>query len=78
LSIEQRWAIEDFVAVSANTKSVTCTAMYVSASDKARAAIRARAACNNAKLWNGDYVVKTATKQTKTKSIDGRVVLQSR
>ena len=78
LSIEQRWAIEDFVTASVNTKSVTCTAMYVSASDKARAAIRARAACNNAKLWNSGYVVKTATKQTKTKSIDGRVVLQSR
>lgn len=78
LTLEQRWAIQDFVTASANTKAVSCTAMYVSAGDRARAAIRARVACNNAKLWNSDYVVTTAVKQTKTKSLDGRVVLKSR
>ena len=78
LKLEQRWAIEDFVKASENTKSVTCTAMYVSAGDKARAATRAKVACSAAKLWNSAYVVRTAVKQTKTKSLDGRVVLQSR
>jgi len=78
LSLQQRWAIEDFVKASENTKSVTCTAMFVSSSDRARALTRARVACNNAKLWNSDYVVKTAVKQTKTKSLDGRVVMSSR
>jgi hypothetical protein len=78
LRLEQRWAIEDFVKASENTKSVTCTAMFVSSSDRARALTRARVACNNAKLWNSAYVVKTAAKQTKTKSLDGRVVMSSR
>ncbi len=78
ISISQRWSIEDFVAASENTKSVTCTAMFVKASDRTRALNRAKAACAVAKSINRDYVVKTAVKQTKTKSLDGRVVLQSR
>lgn len=78
LTIEQRWAIEDFVAASEHTKSVTCTAMFVNPRDRARALTRARVACNNAKLWNSDFSVKLAVKQTKTSSLDGRVTLQSR
>ena len=78
LRLEQRWAIQDFVKASENTKSVTCTSMYVSSRDKAIALVRAKAACAVAKFSNSDFVVKTAVKQTKTKSLDGRVVLQSR
>lgn len=78
LRLEQRWAIEDFVKASENTKSLTCTAMFVSPSDRARALTRARVACNAAKLWNSDYVLTTAVKQTKTKSLDGRVVMSSK
>jgi hypothetical protein len=78
LSSPQRWAIEDFVFASTLTKSVTCTAMFVKSTDKARALTRAKAACAAAKALNRAYVIKTVTKQTKTKSLDGRVVLQSR
>jgi hypothetical protein len=78
LTLDQRWAIEDFVKASEFTKSVTCTAMFVNSRDRARALTRAKVACNNAKVWNRDYSVTTAVKQTKTSSLDGRVVLQSR
>jgi hypothetical protein len=78
LSLEQRWAIEDFVQASEHTKTVTCTSMFVNARDRARALTRAKVACNNAKVWNSDYAVKAVVKQTKTKSLDGRVVMSSR
>jgi hypothetical protein len=78
LSSPQRWAIEDFVLASTLTKTVTCTATFVKSADKARALSRAKAACAAAKALNRNYVIKTVTKQTKTKSLDGRVVLQSR
>lgn len=78
LSISQRWAIEDFVLASTATTSVTCTAMFVNSADRTRALNRAKAACAAAKSINRDYVVKTAVKQTKTRTLDGRVVLQSR
>ncbi len=78
LSLEQRWAIEDFVAASENTKSVTCTGMFVNSRDRARALARAQVACNNVKVWNRDYTVTTLAKQTRSKTMDGRVVLSSR
>jgi hypothetical protein len=78
LSSTQRWAIEDFVLASTLTKSVTCTAMYVKTADKARALARAKEACVAVKALKRTYVVKTVATQTKTKSLDGRVVLQSR
>ena len=76
LSMSQRFAIEDFVFASTGTTTVNCTAMYVKSSDKTRALTRARAACNYAKSLGTATTV--AAKQTKTKSLDGRVVLQSR
>lgn len=78
LSLEQRWAIEDFVKASEHTKTVTCTSMFVNSRDRARALTRAKVACNNAKVWNSDYAVKAVVKQTKTMSLDGRVVMSSR
>jgi hypothetical protein len=78
LTTQQRWAIEDFVAASRHTTSVTCTGLFVNARDRARAETRARVACNVAKQLNRDYTVKVAVKQTKTASLDGRVTLQSR
>jgi hypothetical protein len=78
LSSSQRWAIEDFVFASTLTKSVTCTATFVNNADRARALARAQAACAAAKALKRNYVVKSVATQTKTKSLDGRVVLQSR
>ena len=78
LSSSQRWAIEDFVVASTLTKSVTCTATFVNNADRARALARAKAACAAAKALKRNYVVKSVATQTKTKSLDGRVVLQSR
>jgi hypothetical protein len=78
LSSPQRWAIEDFVFASTLTKTVTCTATFVKSADKARALARANAACAAAKALKRNYVVKSVATQTKTKSLDGRVVLQSR
>jgi hypothetical protein len=78
LSSSQRWAIEDFVFASTLTKSVTCTATFVNNADKARALARAKAACAAAKALKRNYVVKSVATQTKTKSLDGRVVLTSR
>jgi hypothetical protein len=78
LSSPQRWSIEDFVAASTLTTNITCTAMFVKTSDKARALARAKAACGAAKAVKSSLAIKTAVQQTKTKSLDGRVVLQSR
>ena len=78
LTLTQRLAIDDFVVASTATTTVTCTAMFVKSTDKTRASTRAKAACAAAKALNRAYVIKTVTKQTKTKSLDGRVVLQSR
>lgn len=76
LSMNQRFAIEEFVFASPGTTAVNCTAMFVKASDKTRALSRARAACNYAKSLGS--AITASAKQTKTKSLDGRVVLQSR
>lgn len=78
LRIEQRREIEDFVKASESTKLLTCTAMFVSSKDRARALARAKVACSAAKLWNSDYSVTSGAKQTKTKSFDGRVVMSSK
>jgi hypothetical protein len=75
LSMSQRFAIEDFVFASSGTTRVNCTAMFVKTSDRTRALNRARAACNYAKSLGS--VTTAAAKQTKTKSLDGRVVLRS-
>jgi hypothetical protein len=76
LTMSQRYAIEDFFFASTGTTTVNCTAMYVKSSDKARALTRARAACSYAKSLGTTTIA--SAKQTKTKSLDGRVVLQSR
>jgi hypothetical protein len=76
LSMSQRYAIEDFIFASTGTTTVNCTALFVKASDRTRALTRARAACNYAKSLGPAITVEA--KQTKTKSLDGRVVLQSR
>lgn len=78
LSLDQRWAIEDFVKASEHTKTVTCTATFVNNRDRARALTRARVACDAAKLWNSDYSVRATALQTKSSALDGRVVLRSR
>jgi hypothetical protein len=78
LNINQRWAIEDFARESKGLKNVTCTAMYVANADKARALTRAKAACANVRVWDPSLKTSATTKQTKAKSADGRVVLQSR
>lgn len=78
LNINQRWAIEDFARESKGLKNVTCTAMYVANADRARALTRAKAACANVRVWDPSLKTSATTKQTKAKSADGRVVLQSR
>lgn len=77
LNLNQIWAIQDFVSASENTKSVSCTGMFVNNRDRARALTRARVACNNAKNLNFEYSVKVSALQTKSKALDGRVVLRS-
>lgn len=74
----QRASIQDFVATSTATTTVTCTAMFVSSADRARALARAKAACSAAKEANRDYLVKATVQQTKSRGLDGRVVLRSR
>lgn len=76
LSMSQRFAIEDFVFASTGTSTVSCTAMFVKSSDRSRALNRARAACNYAKSLGATTTTVAAT-QTRTKSLDGRVVLRS-
>lgn len=78
LTLNQIWAIQDFVTASENTTTLTCTAMFVKVADRARALSRARAACNAAREWNSEYSAKVIAKQTKSKSLDGRVVMASK
>jgi hypothetical protein len=78
LSNNQRWSIQDFVFASKNTTNVTCTALFVKSSDRARALTRARTACNYAKSWGLELIVTPTVKQTASKSADGRVVMSSK
>ena len=79
LSASQKFAIEVLlvgVDQEANT-SATCTALYVKASDRNLATARARAACAHVKTLAPGFRITSVAKQTKTKSLDGRVTVVS-
>lgn len=77
LSNDQRWAIQDLVFKAKDNTVATCTALYVKASDRNLALTRARNACNYGKSWAGNLTYSFNAKQTKTKSLDGRVTIAS-
>jgi hypothetical protein len=77
LSNDQRWAIQDLVFKAKDNTVATCTALYLKASDRNLALTRARNACNYGKSWAGNLTYSFNAKQTKTKSLDGRVTIVS-
>lgn len=77
LSNNQRWAIQDLVFKAKDNTVATCTALYVKASDRNLALTRARNVCNYGKSWAGSLSYNFNAKQTKTKSLDGRVTVTS-
>lgn len=79
LTASQRYAVEVLIAgvdLEANT-SATCTALYVKASDRNLATARAKAACAYVKTLAPGFKITSVAKQTKTKSLDGRVTIVS-
>lgn len=79
LSASQRFAVEMLLAdvnQDANTQA-SCSAFYVKASDKKLATSRAKAVCDYAKKLAPGFKYSVIAKQTKTKSLDGRVTVTS-
>lgn len=77
LSNDQRWAIQDLVFKAKDNSVATCTALYVKASERSLALTRAKNVCNYGKSWAGNLTYSFNAKQTKTKSLDGRVTIVS-
>ncbi len=77
LSSSQRKSVVSFVAESRHNSKVACTAYFVKASEKNLATARAKSACAYAKTLNPKLAYTSVAKQTKTASLNGRVVLSS-
>ena len=77
LTSGQRLAIELLMGDAEANSRATCTAYFVKASDKSLAIARAKNACAYARSLNPKLAFTSVTKQTKTKSLDGRVTVTS-
>ncbi len=77
LSSGQKQAIEVLMLDTEANSRATCTAFYVKVSDKNLATARAKAACDYASGLNPKLAYTSVAKQTKTASLNGRVVLAS-
>ncbi|MEY4990028.1 MAG: hypothetical protein RIS08_254 [Actinomycetota bacterium] len=77
LTSRQRLAIEVLMLDTEANSKASCTAYFVKASEKSLAIARAKSACAYAKTLNPKLAYTSVAKQTKTASLNGRVVLAS-
>ena len=77
LSSSQRSAIDYLMSQTEANSVATCTAYFVKAADKKLAEARAKAACAYAQGLNPKLKFTSTAKQTKTASLNGRVVISS-
>lgn len=77
LTSGQRLAIELLMLDTEANSRATCTAYFVKASEKSLATARAKSVCSYAKTLNPKLAYTSVAKQTKTASLNGRVVLAS-
>jgi hypothetical protein len=77
LNASQRAAIESIISQTEANSIASCTAYFVKAADKKLAETRAKAACAYAQGLNPKLKFTSTAKQTRTKSLDGRVTVVS-
>jgi len=78
LSATQRSQIRTLVTNSRSAKTITCTANFVRAADRATAQRRAKSACDHARSINRNFKFVVEAKRTNNNSLDGRVRIASR